>query len=32
MGENFTREEEETEYFEVELLWGLKDIDRTGEN
>jgi hypothetical protein len=32
MSENFTSQEERSEKIELQLVWGLKDIDRTGEN
>lgn len=32
MGENFTEVEEKSDMIDLKLIWGLSDIDRTGEN
>jgi hypothetical protein len=32
MGENFTEQVVESEMISLKMIWGLSDIDRTGEN
>lgn len=32
MGENFTEQVVESEMIDLKLIWGLSDIDRTGDN
>lgn len=32
MSDNFTKQVEKSEMISTKLIWGLKDIDRTGDN